>query len=375
MKRNHKFSFGVVTLAALIHKVLMISLLAIWVWCCPAISKARWSREHLYRDDIMWAIHLRADSSPQFSRDYLVTELDYVCLDDVYSLRPANTLQKLTWTTRILPVQVLGRKATSTAFKFRALLRSIHLETGNVNLSQARTFSFLNDMGVESKLALLPDIDSGESRRAFPNTLPLHDVDHALHHVMEELRECWNPLMFDLFEKQLNTLAKYFSKADNCERFRKHFVYDNPKVEGDARKRSIAKMFETCCPTFIKHRWQYRYEVLTWVTGRSAFLMWLDPTSISSRDDGNPEYVFSDAEIKCLELLFNDVRVSSCFWALAHAMRLLCEWGHGLSGWMHGCHCHPSKEAPCLWLLVSLSCNFNFASWSLGGNIHMKRGW
>ena len=309
--------------------------------------RPRWSREHLYRDDIQWALHLRADSSPQFSRDYLVTEVDYVSLENVYSLTPASVLQSLSWKTRVLPVQVLGRKATSTAFKFRALLRSIHLETGNVDLAKFRTCSFLNDMGVESKLALLPDIDSDPNRRAFPRTLPLHDVDHALHHVMEELRECWKTEMFALFDKQLNTLAKYFSKADSCERFRKHFVYDNPKVEGDARKKSIGKMFETCCPSFVKHRWQYRYEVLTWVIHRAGFLTWLDPTSLSGRgpeDSGDPEYSFSDAEIKCLELLFNDKVVSGCFWALAHAMRLLCEWGRHLSGWMHGCHCHPTKE-------------------------------
>ncbi len=304
----------------------------------------------MYRDDLHWALHLRADSSPQFSRDYLVVECDYVNLESVYSLKPATVLESLCWCTRVLPVQVLGRKATSTAYKFRALLRSLHLETGNVPLSKARTVSFLNDMGVESKLAILPDIDHDDHRRAFPHTLPLHDVDHALHHVMEELRDCWKSDMFELFEKQLNTLAKYFSKADNCERFRKHFVYDNEKVEGEARKKSIAKMFESCCPTFVKHRWHYRYEVLIWVTRRSQFLMWLDPSSVGSRgaeDDalGDPEYTFSDAEVKCLDLLFNDKKVASCFWALAHAMRLLCAWGHWLSGWMHGCHCHPTTEA------------------------------
>ena len=311
----------------------------------------RWAREFLFREDVQWALHLRADSSPQFSRDYLVTECDYVCLENVYSLNPENVLKSLEWTTRVLPIQVLGRKATATPYKFRALLRSLHLDTGNVDLAKSRTYSFLNDMGVESKLALLPDIDSDINRRAFPHTLPWHDVDHALHHVMEELRNCWNPSMFDLFEKQLNTLAKYFSKSDNCERFRKHFVYDNKKVEGSARKKSIASMFETCCPTFVKHRWHYRYEVLLWITHRSAFLMWLDPSTISGRDDdsfGNPDYSFSDAEVKCLDLLFTDKLVAACFWSLAHAMLLLCRWGHHLSGWMHGCHCHPTKEEPSL---------------------------
>lgn len=156
------------------------------------------------------------DSSPQFARDYLVAECDYVNLESVYSLNPGSTLSSLVWSTRVLPIQVLGRKATSTAHKYRALLRMLHLETGSVDLAKSRTCSFLNDMGVESKLAILPDLDGDRelTRRAFPNTLPLHDLDHALHHVMEELRDCWDSAMFDLFEKQLNTLAKYFSKAD-----------------------------------------------------------------------------------------------------------------------------------------------------------------
>ena len=302
----------------------------------------------------MWALHLRADSSPQFSRDYLVIECDYVDLESVYSLDPSTVLEKLNWKTRVLPVQVLGRKATSTAFKYRALMRSVHLETGNANLAKLRTCSFLNDMGVESRLSLLPDLDDDNReevplRRAFPNTLPLHDIDHALHHTMEEMKECWEHDLFDLFDRQLNTLAKYFSKSDNLERFRKHFIYDNDKIEGRDRKQSIAKMFETSCPTFIKHRWEYRYEVVTWMSRRSQFLIWLlDPSAIGGRSEqrdgfGDPDYSFSDAEIRCLELLTTD-HGAATFWSLLHAQRLLCEWGHDVSLWLHGCHCHPAEE-------------------------------
>jgi len=296
---------------------------------------------------------MRADSSPQFSKDYLLVECDYMSLESVYSLDPGSVLQSLSWKTRVLPVQVLGRKATSTPFKYRALLRSINLETGNSHLARLRTASFLNDMGVESKLSIIPDIDDEDpesaGRRAFPNTLPLHDIDHSLHHTMEELKECWDNQMFDLFERQLNTLAKYFSKSDNLERFRKHFIYDNVKIDGASTKKSIAKMFETSCPSFIKHRWEYRYEVLKWMTHRSHFLIWLlEPDSIRGRENsgdgfGDPDYTFSDAEIRCLEVLTTDAGAAT-FWALAHAQRLLCEWGHDVSGWLHGCHCHQTKE-------------------------------
>jgi hypothetical protein len=166
---------------------------------------------------------------------------------------------------------------------------------------------------------------------------------------MEELKECWDNQMFDLFERQLNTLAKYFSMSDNLERFRKHFIYDNVKIDGASTKKSIAKMFETSCPSFIKHRWEYRYEVLKWMTHRSHFLIWLlEPDSIRGRENsgdgfGDPDYTFSDAEIRCLEVLTTDAGAAT-FWALAHAQRLLCEWGHDVSGWLHGCHCHQTKE-------------------------------
>ena len=78
--------------------------------------------------------------------------------------------------------------------------------------------------------------------------------------------------------------------------------------------------------------------------------MWLDPSSISassgdpSDNFGDPDYVFSDAEVKCLNLLFTDKHVAATFWSLASSMRILCTWGHTLSGWLHGCHCHPTNE-------------------------------
>ena len=125
--------------------------------------------------------------------------------------------------------------------------------------------------------------------------------------------------MYELFDRQLNTLAKYFSKSINCSRFRQHFVIDNPKVEGQARKQSICRMFESAaCPTFVYHRWKYRYEVLSWVTARSDFLMWLDPSTIGSSAKPEDNFRdadynnFSDAELKCLELLFSDKSVAEC---------------------------------------------------------------
>ena len=302
----------------------------------------------MYRADLQWALHMRTDSSPQFSRDYLVCEVDLVDLESVYSLSPAATLQSLTWTTRLLPLQVLGRQSTSLPFKYRSLLRMLHLECGDVSLAKARTCSMLGDMGVEARLATVPDyMHSGVESRAFQNGLPLHDIDHSLHHTMEELKSCFPSEVFELFDKQLNTLAKYFSKADNLARFRQLFILNNEQIQGYERKKSIARMFQSPCPTFVQHRWHYRFEVLQWMICRSSFLQWLDPASIASSGNGdaNPEYSFSDAEIRCLTLLFTDKCVTEFFWSLACAQQLLCKWGHDVSGWLHGCHCHATAEA------------------------------
>lgn len=334
----------------------------IYLYCCccrcslPLFqSLCRWSREFLFNPDLNWVLHIRCDSSPQFSKDYLVAECDYVSLENVYPLQPDKTLSALTWSTRVLPVQVLGRKATSAPYKFKSLLRMLHLETGNIEVACRRTVSFLNDMGVESKLALIPSLDQdldGRARRTFENSLPLHDLDHAIHHCMEEIGSAWNHELFSVFESQLNTLAKYFSKSDNLERFRFHFILHNNKIDSEGAKRSINKMFLSACPTFVKHRWGYRYEVLKWMSSRSEFLMWLDHTAIGeprSADNnfGDPDYVFSDAELRCLSILYTDKTAAACFWSLVNAMRLLCEWGHSLSGWLQGCYCHPTKEDTC----------------------------
>ena len=111
-------------------------------------------------------------------------------LESVYSLNPGSTLSSLVWSTSVLPIQVLGRKATRTAHKYRALLRMLHLETGSVELAKIRTCSFLS--AVHQSCRFCADIDTDPSRRTFSqHASETHDLDHAFHHVMEELRECW----------------------------------------------------------------------------------------------------------------------------------------------------------------------------------------
>ncbi|CAE7311851.1 unnamed protein product [Symbiodinium sp. CCMP2456] len=333
------------------------------------------AREYVYGDGGDWVMHVRVDSSPQFNRDYLVSEVDVVSLDKTFSSELDTVMQDVGFTTRIMPLQVLGRRATNTAYKYRALLRALRLEVGSEDLIKARTFSMLHDMGVESKLAMVPGFSSDCDDRWFNKALPLHDLDHGLHNVMLELSECWEVDFYSAWERQLNTMAKHFSKADNNERFVKQCIWDNPKIEGYARKKAIAGMFKSTCPTLVPHRWQYMHDVLLWVTDRRKFLMYLDPHVVSSRENsegrsGQSDDVISDMEAAAFKLLYTDKLVSATFWAMCAVMLILCKWGHTVVGWLHGCWCHPTQDdrakfrkknkgANCKWSgrrLIELSC-------------------
>ena len=323
--------------------------------------------------DREWYLHCRVDSSPQFSRDYLVSEVDVVGLDHAYSCKADSALQDVKFATRIMPLQILGRRATNTAYKYHALLRALKLEVGNVGLIKARTFSMLHDMGVESKLAMVPDESGSQSERAFEHALTLHDLDHGLHNVMLELNDCWDTDFFNMWDRQLNTMAKHFSKSDNNERFVKQCIWDNPRIGGYARKKSVAQMFSSACPTLVRHRWQYLHDVLLWVTNRRRFLMYLDPNVVSSRDDRSAQVgddAISEMEAAAFKLLYTDKHVSATFWAMCSVMLILCKWGHTVVGWLHGCWCHPThddrvefrkanKGQNCKWSgrrLIELSC-------------------
>lgn len=295
-------------------------------------------------------------------------------LSKVFSAQWHSTFRDIVISTRLMPIQVLGRRATNTAFKYRALLRMLHLETGDIDLAKSRTRSFLNDMGVESKLSLVTEQDcvnpvNGLDRRAFSDTLPLHDLDHGMHHVMQELVDCW-PELGQVFDRQLNAFSKYFSKRDNVERFCKFRIWESNMPQ--AAKATLAKVMMHTCPVFLEHRWQYRFEVLQWICEREQLLKLLDPATVRdarSRDEGHGEHEFTDMDVDALQLLYADPVSSGTFWALAYTMLVLCRWGHDVIGWLHGCWCHQDKESrdkhkkdtgkPCPWngrRLIELSC-------------------
>ena len=88
-----------------------------------------WSREHLLSSKAEksrpWVLHLRCDSSPQFGRDYLVTQADYV----QYGTDAGAT----SITKRLLPIQCVGSRAGSESHKLDKILFSLTLESEQVS--------------------------------------------------------------------------------------------------------------------------------------------------------------------------------------------------------------------------------------------------
>ena len=118
----------------------------------------------------------------------------------------------------------MGKQATNTAYKARSALRMLSLEADDVQTARFAVRSLLSDMGVESGLWSLPDLDASggleERGRCFPFSIPLADFDHLLHHVMEEVEGGFSTAakeLWDSFDAQLSALSKVFSKRDHIE--------------------------------------------------------------------------------------------------------------------------------------------------------------
>ena len=114
-------------------------------------------------------------------------------------------------------------------------------------------------------------------------------------------------------------------------------------------KRTLAKIMMIACPSFVCHRWQYRYDVLCWICEREQLLSLLDPASVKAERESyesgqQPEHDFTDADVETLCLLYANPSEAVKFWCLAYTMRVLCRWGHTVVGWLHGCFCHSTKE-------------------------------
>ena len=130
----------------------------------------------------------RTDSSPQFGKDYLMSELDIVYMSEAKSWKDLN-LNKDNLVTRLLPGQTLGSRSTTLAHKAKKVLRQLSLESELLPGTLSRCYSVMTDWGVESGLWRAPAEILSSLKEAynydtlFGLSLFIPDHDHSLHHV------------------------------------------------------------------------------------------------------------------------------------------------------------------------------------------------
>eukprot|EP00438_Fugacium_kawagutii_P006152 Skav228585 [mRNA] locus=scaffold1470:151563:152987:+ [translate_table: standard] len=256
---------------------------------------------------------------------------------------------------RLLPLQIMGKLAANTAYKTKACCRMLDLECHG-GVAQDRMRSLTTDFGVESGLWAVPCFDKPEEKQ-FPHILPIADLDHGIHHCMNETASAYEPEPWTIYQKQLSGIAKLFSRRDTMERFVKFSILENAKVPEYAKK-GIASMFDTTCPTLLSHRWQFTFEVLRWICKRQGFFQYLEPDTLAQ----NREEMSND-ECNALTSMLSDPHSQAQFWAFAWCEYLIHSWGFSVSTWLHGCPCHSSldcaygsvprsssaSEKPCVW--------------------------
>lgn len=169
--------------------------------------------------------------------------------------------------------------------------------------------------------------------KLFPNCMPLGDLDHMMHHVMGDGETAFaaNNDLWTVFDKQINGLAKIFSKKDCCERFVQKCIIENAEIPGYA-KRGLSSMFEKTCPTYCKNRWHFAFEVFHWISSRGSLLEYLGPESVNVGDD------ITAAEVDALKQLSSNEHRHR-FWAIFWTFYSLQSWGFGVHTFAHACPC------------------------------------
>lgn len=115
-----------------------------------------------------------------------------ICCDGLPAYYKASgTMEELqrNVTPRLMPITLLGSRAQGAAHKIRRLLHVLGLE-GDVNQMVERCISDMSDYGPESKswtaplvegVAVASNLDASKFT-LFPNSMPIPDHDHCLHH-------------------------------------------------------------------------------------------------------------------------------------------------------------------------------------------------
>ena len=184
------------------------------------------SRRHVFNSCGNWIVHIRADASPQFGKEYFVVEIDKIDLSTVGEGKTLSAMKSCV-SRRILPLQVLGQKASKAEHKVCRLLMALSSDCESTEVTLSRAYSIAFDMGVASKLFVAPpcgndsagmcvlpiqdgesqrDQDLDEANRLCPRALPLGDADHAMHHCMLEMKSAFDH--WDSFHHALNSVAK-----------------------------------------------------------------------------------------------------------------------------------------------------------------------
>ena len=103
-----------------------------------------WAREHIFSKKVdaltPWILHFRSDSSPQFRRDFMISQCDIIQYGrDIHS----TSIQK-----RLLPIQCIGSRAAGASQKLSKLVHSLELESEHVSrLATVNHFVFFVNYG------------------------------------------------------------------------------------------------------------------------------------------------------------------------------------------------------------------------------------
>jgi hypothetical protein len=302
-----------------------------------------WARDFFWVPDMDWVLHFRTDSSPQFARNYLVAECDRVTMTDISPGSYEAVFVDIEIVPRLMPLQILGKRATDTNFKYASSSRMFALESHDPNLLKERTRTTLFDFGVEFQLSIL---ETTAGCRVFPSSLPLCDMDHGLHHVTMVIFSTFDSTVWDPFDRHVCTLAKFFSKRDCCDYFTKHCIWNNPKIESPALKRSLAVMFDQTCPFYYKERWGFYFEVLQWLALRIDALDHLNVSILNAEN----QLAITEAEAESFKREFHDPTFRHTFRAMLYTVFFLLSWSKYVSDWFHWCPCCPrDSKKRCQW--------------------------
>ena len=143
--------------------------------------------------------------------------------------------------------------------------------------------SLLTDMGVESGLWVLPDL-AGAGGRCFPESMPLADSDHMLHHTMLDAEDGFSRdnHLWANFDNQISGDLQMLFQAGPLRAVLSKETFGKTPTFLTMPNEGWHQCFPEKCPTYIKTRWHFAFDVLHWVAGRKQLIEYLEPASMQS---------------------------------------------------------------------------------------------